>query len=360
MPAAPRATEMQLRARTRLVVRRITVIVAASAVFGGLVSWQNGSGAPLGMVSGVLIALIISVFEILLQEQWAATLRRWPLGLLLLLRTAVYGGAFFVAAHAAAALLSRSWEPILHPSRIISNFTLLISFAFSFLINFALMLRRLLGPSVFASVLTGRYRRPRKEQRIVLFMDLRGSTQLAEKLGDERFHRFLNEVFLDITDPVLESGGDIYRYVGDEIIVTWAVTWPQRGARNASCVECVFAVEDALAARRAYYLAEFGTEPRLRAALHAGPLIVGEMGDLKREIVMLGDTMNTSARIENVCRAMAKDVIASAAALRLFPLPAGVSAESLGAVPLRGKSSELELFALARRRATRSGVGPES
>ena len=144
---------------------------------------------------------------------------------------------------------------------------------------------------------------------------------------------------------MLEASGDIYRYVGDEIIVTWPAA---RGARDGSCVKCVFAIEDALAARRENYLADFGTEPRFRAALHAGPLIVGEMGDLKREIVMLGDTMNTTARIENVCRTMAKDVIASSAALRLFALPTGISAESLGAVPLRGKTSELELFALVR------------
>jgi adenylate cyclase len=95
-------------------------------------------------------------------------------------------------------------------------------------------------------------------------------------------------------------------------------------------------------------LAEFGAEPKLRAALHAGPLVVGEMGDLKREIVMLGDTMNTAARIEGACRSLAKDVIASAAALDLVPLPAAVSAQSLGVVALRGKESELELFALVR------------
>ena len=110
----------------------------------------------------------------------------------------------------------------------------------------------------------------------------------------------------------------------------------------------MFTVEDALARRREHYRAEFGIEPRLRSALHAGPLIVGEMGDLKREIVMLGDTMNTAARIEGVCREMQKDYVASAPALAACPVPPGVRAESLGAVALRGKESGLELFALTR------------
>src|SRR5262249_51717082 len=144
------------------------------------------------------------------------------------------------------------------------------------------------------ALITGRYHRPRAEDRIVLFMDLRGSTELAERLGDERFHRFLNQVFFDLTDPILEAGGEIYRYVGDEVIVTWAVG---RGAKDAACLVCWFDIVAALARRRDAYLRDYAAEPRLRAAIHAGPLIVGEMGDVKREIVMLGDTMNTASRI---------------------------------------------------------------
>jgi adenylate cyclase len=113
-------------------------------------------------------------------------------------------------------------------------------------------------------------------------------------------------------------------------------------------VGCAFAVEDALARRHAHYRAEFGIEPRLRSALHAGPLIVGEMGDVKREIVMLGDTMNTAARIEGVCRSLEKDYVASASALARAALPSEVRAQSLGPIELRGKESGIELFALTR------------
>jgi len=264
---------------------------------------------------------------------------------LLLLRTALYGLAFVVMVHVATALVFRSWEPILHPTRLVSNATLVLSFCFAFAVNFAVMLARLLGSRVAVSLITGRYRRPRKEERIVLFMDLRGSTKLAEQLGDERFHGFLNQVFSDIADPVLETGGEIYRYVGDEVIITWPV---EGSPRDARCVACVFAIEAVLASGRERYLSDYGAVPRLRAALHAGPLIVGEMGDLKREIVLLGDTMNTAARIENACRTLDKDVIASAPTLRLFAPPAGVRAQSLGVVALRGKETELELFALTR------------
>jgi adenylate cyclase len=223
--------------------------------------------------------------------------------------------------------------------------TVALSFAFAFAINFGTALGRLLGPRTLLSLVSGRYHRPREERRIVLFADLRGSTQLAETLGDSRFHRFLNDVFSDVTDPVLEAGGEIYRYVGDEIIVTW----PADRARRVGWIECMFAMTDALASRAESYLVAFGTVPRLRGALHAGPLIVGEMGDVKREIVMLGDTMNTAARIEVACRSLGKDYVASAEALSLALLPECVRAEPLGAVPLSGKGEPIELYALSRR-----------
>ncbi len=334
-----------MRARTRARARMVAIIIAVSAAFGTASSLLSGADALSGLLSGILIAVTLSTLEISLQERWAVTVRQWPVALLLVLRTVAYGAAFIVAVHVATALSTWSLQPILQPTRLVSSFTLLLSFAFALAVNFVVMLRRLLGPGVLASLLTGRYRRPRKEERIVLFMDLRGSTEITERIGDLAFHRFLNQVFTDITDPVLEAGGEIYRYIGDEIIVTWLV---DRGAPHPHCVECVFAIEDVLAARRQRYQAEFGVEPRLRAALHAGPLIVGEMGDVKREIVLLGDTMNTAARIETACRVLARDVIVSAPALSLLSLPPQVKAESLGVVALRGKESKLELFALER------------
>lgn len=335
-----------MRARTYLLVRWITAVVLASAAFGAAASWMNGGDLVSGAVAGSVIGLALGALETLLQGQgpWAAV-RRWPVALLLLFRTVIYVATFFVAVHLSVALVYWSWQPILHPTGLLNAWTVLLSLVFSLVVNLVLILRRLLGARVLLSLFTGRYHRPRAEERVVLFMDLRGSTQLAERIGAERFHRFLNKVFSDLTDPVLEAGGEIYRYVGDEVIVSWPV---RHGGLGSRCIDCVFAIADALADRRAAYMADFGTEPRMRAALHAGPLIIGEMGDLKREFVMLGDTMNTTARIEDACRTLARDVIASAPALRLFKLPPGVRAESLGTVALRGKESELELFALER------------
>jgi adenylate cyclase len=288
------------------------------------------SGSAVGALNGFVIACL----EILLQGPAASTLRRLPMPAVLLLRTAIYGAIFVGGTTSVAGLAA------LTPGN------LLLFVAASLAFNFVFLLRGLLGGRTLIALLTGRYHQPRSEERIVLFLDLRGSTELAERLGDEAFHRFLNRVFFDLTEPVLAAGGEIYRYVGDEIIVTWPLV---KGARDPAAVACPFAIESALARRRAEYRRSFGAEPRLRCALHAGPLIVGEMGDIKREIVMLGDTMNTAARIEEACRTTGRDVIASSSLLHAIrSLPPDVRAEPLGTMRLRGKQEGIDLFALSR------------
>ena len=281
--------------------------------------------SPASLLAGILLGgfngLGIGTLELYFNGAGAALERRLPLGLMLLLRTVLWSGVFFASEAVASVAMMRMGTS--RPPMLLHNAgTLLFAFAVSFLFNFVFTLRTMLGPSTLLALVTGRYHAPHSEERTVLFLDVQGSTPLAERLGDHDFHRFLNAVFHDVTDPVLETGGEIYRYVGDEVIVTW----PR--SKGGESVACLFAID---------------------AALHAGMLIVGEMGDVKREIVMLGDTMNTTSRIEGACRTTGCDYIASADALRsVVPMPPGIHAASLGKLPLRGKEEEIELFALAR------------
>jgi len=334
-----------LHVRTRRRVRVLAVVTAVACVFALAVSRRTPNGIVIGLLSGIGIACPIGILEIMLNSRLADLVHRLPVAVTLLARTMFYGLAFVLVPPAAAALVHWRWPS---PANAVGfeNTNVLLSFAFAIGINLMITLSRLLGTRFLMSLLTGYYHQPREEERIVLFLDVKGSTRLAERLGDKQFHRFLNRIFYDVSDPVAEAGGEIYRYVGDEIIATWTV---KRGVRGAACVGCVFAIEDALAARRAQYLDEFGIQPQLRGALHAGALIVGEMGDWKREIVMLGDTMNTTARIEDVCRAKQCDYVVSAAVLdRLATLPVGVRVQSLGLVELPGKRASMALFALSR------------
>lgn len=340
--------------RTRRRVRIVATATLVACVFAIAIAPRTPSGVAIALLSATAISGALSTLEIQLNTRFAGLAYRLPVAVTLLLRTICYGLALVLIPLAASALVVGRW-PSLTRGDGFSKDGLLLSLALAVGINLAVTLSRLLGTGILISLFTGRYHHPREEERIVLFLDVKGSTRLAERLGDKQFHRFLNRVFFDVSDPVAEAGGEIYRYVGDEIIATWTM---KRGVREAACLRCVFAIEDALAARRAHYRAEFGTEPQLRGAIHAGALVIGEMGDWKREIVMLGDTMNTAARIEDVCRAKHCDYIASAAVLeRIGELPPGMRAESLGPVELPGKNAGISLFALSRIAA--GGAAPE-
>jgi adenylate cyclase len=84
---------------------------------------------------------------------------------------------------------------------------------------------------------------------------------------------------------------------------------------------------------------------------------VGEMGLVKKEIALLGDTLNTAARLVDVCRETGDSVIASVDLLDQLVLPPGIAARSLGLIRLRGKEQAIGLCALALATAdTRIGA----
>ena len=122
---------------------------------------------------------------------------------------------------------------------------------------------RLVGERTLRDIVLGRYHRPRTEERFFLFVDIIGSTPLAERIGPDAVHRFLGEVFRLTSDPIDDHRGEVYQYVGDEIVITWTVAEGRDGARP---VACYFAIEQALARAAPEFEREFGAAPRLRAA----------------------------------------------------------------------------------------------
>ena len=209
--------------------------------------------------------------------------------------------------------------------------------------NFGREVRMVLGPTTLLALFSGRYRVPVREERAFLFLDLTDSTGLAQRLGPERYHAFKNEFFRDVAGPILATGGQIYQYVGDEVVVTWRV----RGGRLARHpAETLLLLDEAVAARAERYRARYGEVPRYKAGLHAGDVVTAEVGTLKKDLVHTGDAVNVAARVEGQCHALGARLLASEAALGLAPLPAGVEAEEVGAVELRGRAGAVRLFRL--------------
>jgi adenylate cyclase len=188
---------------------------------------------------------------------------------------------------------------------------------------------------------------------VFLFIDIEGSTALAERLGEFAFHRLINRFVVDVSEPIVAAYGEIHRYVGDELIASWKLA---DGITDAHCVRACFDALDRLAMLRSVYLRDFGTPVHCRAGLHCGPVVTGEMGSVKKEIVFLGDTVNTTARIQEFCRQTGDRVLASAALVNRLELPFGITKRPLGDLRLRGKESDVVLYALQRARANNAAA----
>ena len=230
-------------------------------------------------------------------------------------------------------------EPLIERGGVI--FSLVLSLGFNLLHG----VNDLLGQGVLFNFVAGRYRRPRVEERVLLFIDMESSTVIAERLGETGFLDFLNRFVTDVTESIVAQRGAIHKYVGDEIIVTWPRA---TGLQDGHCVRACFDALKRLDERASAYIHDFGVRANFRAAMHCGPVVIGELGAIKMEIAFLGDTMNTAARLQQACRDTGQRVLASAALVnRLAAFPPGIAKRSIGRLRLRGKENEIEIYALA-------------
>ncbi|WP_436516623.1 adenylate/guanylate cyclase domain-containing protein [Ekhidna sp. To15] len=198
------------------------------------------------------------------------------------------------------------------------------------------------GPGVFKKFLLGKYFNPTREERIFMFLDLRSSTTIAENLGEEQYFNFLKEVFQTVTPAILKHKGEIYQYVGDEMVISWE---KGLGVKNNRCITCYFDAQQLLNEKEAYFTLNYGVRPEFKAGLHYGHVMAGEIGVIKREIAYSGDVLNTTARIQSKCNEHGVNILISDALIEQLSLTAH-KLKNLGHIELRGKSESVRLYAL--------------
>jgi adenylate cyclase len=297
-------------------------------------------GLARGAFTGAVIAGILTSFDALVMNgPIGAPLRRTPFAVHVAIKTVIYLGVILFGLKFGSSLFPAPGE------NGIESGDVLFSLAAAFVFVFILDVNSLLGQNVLINFITGRYYAPRLESRVFLLIDMEGSTGFAERLGPLAFHRLVKRFIDDLTQPIVATRGEIHRYIGDELIATWKL---EEGVADGRCVAACFAAIDQLARRASDYRQEFGAAVTVRAGLHCGPVVTGEMGSVKREIVFLGDTVNTAARIQELCRETGDRVIASADLIDRLEPPVGIAKRSLGDLRLRGKGADLALYALTK------------
>lgn len=336
------------RERRRLLARIVAVGALVGALYGAAAVHEADplAGLAIGALNGALVAFAIGGIEIFLLRSGSPAMRwqrRLPFAAVLALKTLAYAAiaSLLPAAHLLGLALPglRESSTDLHTELLTIAFSLAVTFVFVALLQAA----GLVGRRTFLDLLRGRYRRPRLERRFFLFVDLIGSTAIAERLGPLEAHRLLAELFAAIAEPIAAQAGEIYQYVGDEIVVTWSEA---EGARAARPVRCFFEMQAALVERAAAFRAAFGEVPQLRGALHLGEVVAGEVGEQRRAIVFHGDAVNAASRLEQATRELGCRFLVSGEALQALGPLEGLRLDDVGTLTLRGRQQPMHAWSM--------------
>ncbi|MDH3708756.1 MAG: adenylate/guanylate cyclase domain-containing protein [Cyclobacteriaceae bacterium] len=200
-----------------------------------------------------------------------------------------------------------------------------------------------LGHGVLTNFFKGKYHQPKEEQRIFMFLDMKSSTMVAEQLGHFKYFQLLREYYDDMSKAIINHGGEVYQYIGDEVVITWET---RVGLDNNNCLNCFFAMKADLESRQDYYKSEFGLIPSFKAGLHYGKVTTGEIGALKKEIAFSGDVLNVTARIQELCNHYDAELIISESLVSLLKSKETITLKSLGTINLKGRVEPLNLYAV--------------
>ena len=302
--------------------------------------WQSA-------LQGVIISLLISTPISLVEFKWRYSaplrrLRRLPLAVYFAIKL-----LFYFVVIVGSLVLVRSLMAHVPPFTFDTVFrdSLIFAIGMSVFGNLMFEMGALLGFGPLKNLLTGRYVQPRSEQRAFLLIDMKDSTGTAERLGAVHFHEFLNAFFRDVSDAALECEAEIHKYVGDEVILTWSAT---EALADGTYLACPFVARDFIATNGHTYKRRFGTVPEFRAALHYGEIVAGEIGDVRREIAYVGDTLNVAARMLDAAKSVGHDILVSNDLLQRSKLPGHVKAEPLPTLKVRGRAAPLGISALTQ------------
>lgn len=204
------------------------------------------------------------------------------------------------------------------------------------------------GPDVAEMVLRDGTHLDGKEQVVtVVALDIRDFTQKAERSTPRRVVDFLNE-FYGLVVPIIERhGGRADKYVGDGLLAIFGAPEPlpdhaDRGV--AAALQVAVAVRD-----------RYGDELQVGIGVNSGTVIAGTIGGGGHvEFTVIGDAVNTVDRVEQVTRLTGDTVLVTEATRRLLRRDHG-RFENRPAVPLKGKTQRVQLWAPKAVSATAAG-----
>jgi len=204
-----------------------------------------------------------------------------------------------------------------------------------------------LGPDAGRQVLNGQIKLGDGEttHAVIWFSDLRNSSGLADTLPPEEFIALINEYFQCMAGAVLDSGGQVLRFIGDAVLAIFPIREGHASETDA-CATALKAARDA--ADRMTALNKSRRKGKKEAlgfgiGLHVGDVMYGNIGVPERiEFSVVGPAANEAARIESLTKTLGHQVIFS----DHFTNTLDEDWQSLGKHELRGVGAPMEVFYL--------------
>jgi adenylate cyclase len=165
-----------------------------------------------------------------------------------------------------------------------------------------------------------------------------GFTTMSERMGPTDLARVLNRYFARMADVVFEHEGTLDKFIGDAVLAVFGAPMDQSD-HAIRAVRAAIAMRHGLGALNA----EQPGEPLdARIAVNSGVATAGDIGSPKRrEYTVLGDVVNTCARVQAYVCAPGQIVITRATC---DLLGGAIATRSIGSQKLRGREAPVELF----------------
>jgi adenylate cyclase len=282
--------------------RKLAAVLLATVIFGCLGAVTTAAvrrPVEIGALNALLIGAGIGLFEEFYVQSprgdWMRAMHPLRSIFIYILVVIVL---YLVALHLTHVLLGRLDDlPVVY-----RRLPYGIAFFTAFSIVGILMMRvaHFIGLHTLFDLIIGTYHRPIAERKVLLFLDINGSTALGERLGALTMRALVRKFLSDLSQPIVGNGGEIYLYEGDGLIAIW----------NFADAITLYGT---IARERPAYEQAFGVAPVFRIGIHGGDVIVSERGDARRSIGIYGDAINIAARMEEAARAHNVRCVISAA-----------------------------------------------
>jgi adenylate cyclase len=305
------------------------------------------------LVFGSAISFLFFLLNLLITDRIARFL---PMRMIVFFKWLVYFGSAFVLMLVAARfsvnqIREGNYEEIFQqiPRMDIHFFRFLAYFYLSGIIfNFLKSMRMSMGRMNFIRWFFGILSKPREEERIFMFLDMKSSTTIAEKLLHKKFSYLVQDIFNNM-NVFGAYHGEIYQYLGDGAIISWKV---KSGILEGNYLKAYFTFRKRIAGRARYFNRKYKLVPEFKAGVHVGHVMVLQVGQTRRDISYNGDTINTAARIESMCNEYRQDLLISEDLYKRTEDKDAYLFKETGRIKLKGKRKSTVIYQVKEKKSS--------